>query len=107
MNQAQALEKAKGFLMEEVESITEPSKRAGKNMYICPLCGSGTGANASGAFSIDKDTNFTTWHCFACGKGGDKFDLAREYKKILYYPKGNEIWFSLQMAEIKKFYVSC
>lgn len=82
MNQAQALEKAKGFLMEEVESITEPSKRAGKNMYICPLCGSGTGANASGAFSIDKDTNFTTWHCFACGKGGDIFDLAREYKKI-------------------------
>ena len=62
----------RGRLTEYVEQITEKSK--GKNMYICPLCQSGTGKNRTGAFSIDpKDP--AKWRCFACGAGGDIFDL--------------------------------
>ena len=41
---------------------------------VCPSCGSGTGPNGTPAFSIMPDG--TRWHCFACGKGGDVFDLA-------------------------------
>lgn len=57
-------------LTEYVERVTTKSK-GGK--YICPLCGSGTGANKSGAFSIGD--NKTHWECFSCGKRGDLFDL--------------------------------
>lgn len=41
---------------------------------VCPSCGSGTGPNGTPAFSITPDG--TRWHCFACGEGGDVFDLA-------------------------------
>ena len=34
---------------------------------ICPLCGSGTGANKTPAFSIKDDTS---WKCFSCGASG-------------------------------------
>lgn len=56
-------------LQEYVEQITQKSK--GANMYNCPLCGSGTGQHKTGAFSIKG----TRWTCYACGKGGDIFDL--------------------------------
>lgn len=48
-------------------------------MYVCPLCGSGTGSHSTGAFSI-KDG--TSWKCFSCNKGGDIFDLIGEYEGI-------------------------
>ena len=41
-------------------------------MYVCPLCGSGTGKSGTGAFSIK---NGTSWKCFSCNAGGDIFDL--------------------------------
>lgn len=46
----------------------------GKGKYNCPICGSGTGPDASPAFSVKGDT----WTCFSasCGKSGDIFDLA-------------------------------
>lgn len=66
----QAREQLKGHLRDYVESITSKSKAA--NMYICPLCGSGTGSHGTGALSI-KDG--TSWKCFSCGEGGDIFDL--------------------------------
>ena len=65
-------------LTDYVESITEKSK--GANMYICPICGSGTGHNHTGAFSIDRARN--KWKCFSCGKGGDIFDLIGEVEHI-------------------------
>ena len=80
MTREQARETLKGQLRNYVESITQKSK--GSNMYICPLCGSGTGNHGTGAFSI-KDG--TSWKCFSCEKGGDIFDLIGKYEGIEDY----------------------
>lgn len=61
----------KNKLKPYLESITEKSK--GKNMYVCPFCGSGKGKNKTGALSITDDEQ--SWKCFACNKSGDIFDL--------------------------------
>lgn len=62
----------KGYLRDEVEHSLTRSK--GK-FFVCPICGSGTGANGTGAFSLDEKSNGTRWTCFACNKKGDIFDL--------------------------------
>lgn len=69
------LEELKGGLTSYVQSITQPDRKAGHNMYKCPLCGSGThgGRNSNGAFSITKDGK--AWKCFSCNQGGDIFTL--------------------------------
>ena len=77
MDRETAREQLKGNLRSYVEQITHKSK--GANMYVCPLCGSGTGSHSTGAFSI-KDG--TSWKCFSCNKGGDIFDLIGEYEGI-------------------------
>lgn len=77
MDRQEAREKLKGQLRAYVESITKKSK--GANMYVCPLCGSGTGSHSTGAFSI-KDG--TSWKCFSCNEGGDIFDLIGKYEGI-------------------------
>lgn len=58
-----------------VQSITEADRKAGRNMYKCPLCGSGShgGRNSNGAFSITSDGK--SWHCFSCDQGGDIYTL--------------------------------
>ena len=68
-------EELKSRLSSYVRSITTPDRKAGKNMYKCPLCGSGThkGANSDGAFSIYD--NGKKWKCFSCNQGGDIFNL--------------------------------
>ena len=64
-------------LEEYVNEITSRSKAGGTDMYICPLCGSGTpladGKRHDGAFHIygNKDK----WKCHACGRGGTIIDL--------------------------------
>ena len=73
------VEEMRGRLPEFVKSITNADRRAGRNMYICPLCGSGTGkgkGQKNGAFSI-KDGK--QWHCFACDQGGGIYDLIGAY----------------------------
>lgn len=79
-------DEARHYLTDYVRSITVPSK--GRNMYVCPLCGSGTGKGKTGAFSIDGDG--TRWTCYSgsgCnGKGGDVFDLIGEHEHIESYP---------------------
>ena len=73
------VEEMRGRLPEFVQSITNADRRAGRNMYICPLCGSGTGkgkGQKNGAFSI-KDGK--QWHCFACDQGGGIYDLIGAY----------------------------
>lgn len=70
MDRDQAREELKIRLPDYVESITQKSK--GRNMYVCPLCGSGSGAHGTGAFSVKDGVR---WTCFSCGKGGDIFDL--------------------------------
>lgn len=66
----QELETLKPYLKDYVESITEKSRNGA---YICPICGSGTGKNRSGAFSITPDGQ--AWKCFSCNNGGDLFNL--------------------------------
>lgn len=70
MKRQDAREQLKGCLRNYVESVTQKSK--GANLYVCPLCGSGTGKSGTGAFSIK---NGTSWKCFSCNAGGDIFDL--------------------------------
>lgn len=73
------VEEMRGRLPEFVQGITKADRRAGRNMYICPLCGSGTGkgkGQKNGAFSI-KDGK--QWHCFACDQGGGIYDLIGAY----------------------------
>lgn len=74
-----AKEELQQRLRDYVEDITTKSK--GQNMYICPLCGSGTGKSHTGAFSVNsKDP--THWKCFSCGRSGDIFDLIGEVEHI-------------------------
>lgn len=65
-----------------VQSITQPDRRAGHNMYKCPLCksGHGSGRNSNGAFSITKDGK--SWKCFSCNQGGDIFTLIGLYEGL-------------------------
>lgn len=73
MNRQEATEVAKEYLESYVESITDHSRKGNRKAYVCPLCGSGTGRNKTGAFTITKDG--LKWKCFACDKGGDTLDL--------------------------------
>lgn len=79
MDRQEAREQLKGQLRAYVESITKKSK--GANMYVCPLCGSGTGSHSTGAFSIKG----TRWKCFSCNEGGDIFDLIGKHEGITDY----------------------
>lgn len=65
-------------LEEYVLAITDRSPKAGRDMYVCPFCGSGTGESETGAFSIDRkcEDGVLRWKCFACNESGDIFDLA-------------------------------
>lgn len=69
------LQKMREQLVNYVNRITVPDKRAGQNKYRCPLCGSGNqnGNTHDGAFSITKDG--LHWHCFSCNQSGDIFTL--------------------------------
>lgn len=75
-------ERLKIGLRSYVESITQPDRRAGANMYKCPFCGSGQhgGRKSDGAFSITPDG--LAWKCFSCGKGGDIFTLIGLYEGL-------------------------
>ena len=81
MDRETARENIRARLKEYVERVTERSSRAGGNMYICPLCGSGSGSHGTGAFSITGDK----WKCFSCGKGGDIVDLIGELEHTADY----------------------
>ena len=65
----------KKYLINYVQEITKKSK--GRNQYICPICGSGTGNNHTGAFTFYPEND--TYYCFSCQDSGDIFSL---YAKI-------------------------
>ncbi|HFI0304905.1 TPA: DnaB-like helicase C-terminal domain-containing protein [Streptococcus suis] len=67
------VDKIKSQLGDYVNGLTEHSTKGDRSSYICPLCGSGTMKNKTGAFSIKKDG--IHWKCFSCERGGDIFDL--------------------------------
>lgn len=85
MNREQAKTELKEKLKDYVERITKPDRRAGRNMYVCPLCGSGSkgGRDSNGAFSITPDG--TAWRCFACNEGGDLFNLIGKVENVPDY----------------------
>ena len=83
MDRQTATEALKERLTEYVESITEHSRKGNKKAYVCPLCGSGTGRNKTGAFTITPDGH--RWKCFACDKGGDTLDLIGYVEDISDY----------------------
>lgn len=58
-----------------VSNETKESRKAGKNMFICPICGSGTGKNGTGAFHIHHVNGEPRYKCHACGKHGDSLQL--------------------------------
>ena len=70
---------AKAQLKEYADRTLEKSKN-GK--YNCPFCGSGTGRNGTGAFSVDEKRNNEYWSCFSCGRSGDIFALIGELKGV-------------------------
>lgn len=79
MKRNQDLNSLKFHLREYVESITQRSK---SGQYVCPLCGSGTGANRTGAFSIDNKNGGERWKCFSCNESGDIFDLVAKVEHV-------------------------
>lgn len=46
-------------------------EQRGRNTYVCPICGSGSGPHKTAAFHIQDNR----WKCFSCQKGGDIYDL--------------------------------
>ena len=77
MERNQDLNSLKIHLRECVESITQHSKNG---LYVCPLCGSGTGAKRTGAFSIDSSGE--RWKCFSCNESGDIYDLIAKVEHV-------------------------
>lgn len=69
-------------LPDYLSMVTKPSKRAGKNMFECPICGSGKRGtrNSDGAFHLsDKGDQ---WYCHSCQNGGDIFTLYAELNHL-------------------------
>lgn len=63
-----------------VEKFLEkaPKDVSGKPTYICPCCGSGSGANGTGLVWYDRDKRFS---CFACSNGkGVERDIVDLYR---------------------------
>ena len=68
----------KKYLINYVQEITRKSK--GHNQYICPICGSGTGNNHTGAFTFYPENN--KYYCFSCQASGDIFSLYAEINHL-------------------------
>ena len=71
-----AIEAIKQHLPDYAEEYLKRSKV--KNQYNCIFCGSGTGANSTGAFTVYR----TNYYCFSCHQHGDIFDLAEKVENI-------------------------
>ena len=71
-----AVEAIKQYLPDYANEHLKHSKS--KNQFVCVFCGSGSGANSTGAFTVYR-TNF---YCFSCHQHGDIFDLAEKVEYI-------------------------
>ena len=71
-----AIETIKQYLPDYAEEHLKRSKE--KNKFVCIFCGSGTGANSTGAFTVYR----TNYYCFSCHQHGDIFDLAEKVENI-------------------------
>lgn len=88
----------KPFLLDYIKEVTTKSK--GTNQYICPFCNSGTGRNATGAFTYYPDTH--SYKCFACGEYGDIFALYAKMNNLSLYDDFRQIVDELE----KKYYLT-
>ncbi|MDE5770291.1 MAG: hypothetical protein K2I06_01490 [Ruminococcus sp.] len=91
-------QQVKPFLLDYIKEITTKSK--GTNQYICPFCNSGTGRNATGAFTYYPDTH--TYKCYACGEYGDIFSLYAKMNNLSDYSDFKQIMDELE----KKYYLT-
>lgn len=75
-------------LRQRLKDYLIPAKNKGS--YLCPVCGSGTGPNKTGAMHLNPDQIHCK--CFSCGFYGDIFDLfgaqhkldsSEAYKRVL------------------------
>ncbi|MBR7085163.1 MAG: hypothetical protein IKI37_08315 [Oscillospiraceae bacterium] len=64
------LEELKQYLPQYIDAVTERRK---PNVYNCPLCKSGTGANKTAAFTLYPEDMH--WYCHACKQSGSIIDL--------------------------------
>ncbi len=78
-------EKIRLRLIEYVSQITKPDRKSGKNMFVCPLCGSGAHGerNSDGAFHVTG----AVWYCHSCKQGGDIFKLIELYEGLSSFPE--------------------
>ncbi|MCD8211419.1 MAG: toprim domain-containing protein [Oscillospiraceae bacterium] len=77
------IDEIRGKLPEYLGDITQRSPKAGKDFYICPFCGSGSGSKGTGALKYDPEKNL--WRCYSCGREGDIFN-AISYRENLPQP---------------------
>lgn len=66
-----SFDEAKQIIRESV-NCGDYLQKSKYGMYCCPVCGSGTGPNRSGAVKVYPSG---MWKCHACGKFGDVIDL--------------------------------
>ena len=71
-----AVEAIKQYLPDYADEHLKHSKS--KNQFVCVFCGSGSGANSTGAFTVYR----TNYYCFSCHHHGDIFDLAEKVENI-------------------------
>ena len=71
-----AVETIKQYLPDYAGAHLKRSKE--KNKFVCVFCGSGNGANSTGAFTVYR----TNYYCFSCHQHGDIFDLAEKVENI-------------------------
>lgn len=79
-NIEERIRRLKPFLKQYCDETLQPSRKAGKNFYICPICHSGTGEHQTSAFSLYDDVTglpLSLWKCHKCGNHGDIIDLAQ------------------------------
>ena len=76
MDLQNAVEAIKQYLPDYADEHLKHSKS--KNQFVCVFCGSGSGANSTGAFTVYR----TNYYCFSCHHHGDIFDLAEKVENI-------------------------
>lgn len=69
MTREEARKKINGRPLTDFVTL-ELSRKGGRNMFVCPVCGSGTGKNGTGAFHVYPDTNRVV--CYSCGRFTEK-----------------------------------
>ena len=93
MDRIEARQKVKRMDIRQLYSFT-PSK--GANMYVCPICGSGTGGKHTGALQISEDGTRITCHsgrfCFT-DRGEDTLGALR----ILWNMSESEVFKALHI----------